>query len=80
MKKYECVKAFLVPLCDDDGFIIENEDKYIEEGSIWSTPKDENYRLIGAEVRLEKSDCERLEWLEITQEDLEDKFRLIEGV
>lgn len=28
MKKYECVKAFLVPLCDDDGFIIENEDKF----------------------------------------------------
>ena len=80
MKKYECIKGFLVPLCDGDGFIIENEDKYIEEGSIWHTPEDKNYRLIGAEVRLETSDCEWLEWLEITQEDLEDKFRLIEGV
>lgn len=77
MKKYECIKGFLIPLCDGDGFTIENEDKYIEEGSIWYTPEDENYRLIGAEVRLERSYCE---WLEIPKEDLEDKFRLIEGV
>jgi hypothetical protein len=71
--KYKCIKGFNLPICDDDGFETDNYE-IIEEGTIWHTPEDENYRLIGGEVRLESDD---LGWLEMSKETLKQCFKPI---
>lgn len=73
-KAYRCIKGFNIPLCDDDGFDIENEYKDIEVGSVWNIPEDEDYRFIGGEVRLEH---DVFGWLEISKEDLEEYFEIV---
>ena len=71
---YECIKGFLIEVCDEDGFTIENEYMDIDKGTIWYIPEDKDYRFIGGEVRLENDDAE---WIEITKEHLEEHFKLI---
>lgn len=71
---YECIKGFLIEICDGDGFTIENEYMDINKGTIWQIPEDKDYRLIGGEVRLENDE---LGWIEITKEHLEKHFKLI---
>ncbi|MDU6037798.1 MAG: hypothetical protein E6Y83_05595 [Clostridium butyricum] len=69
-KAYKCIKGFNIPLCDDNGFTIENEYTDVEEGLIWNVPEDKDYRFIGGEVRLESYEG----WIEITKEDLKEHF------
>lgn len=76
MKQYECIKGFCIEACDGDGFAIENEYMDVDFGTIWSTPEDENYRLVGGEVRLEN---DTLGWMEISQEQLEECFKDVTG-
>ena len=70
---YECIKGFLIEVCDEDGFTIENEYMDIDKGTIWYIPEDKDYRFIDGEVRLEND----TEWIEITKEHLEEYFKLI---
>lgn len=74
MKKYECVKGFMIPKCDDNGFILEDEDVQIEAGTVWYDvdEEEEEYRFIGGEVRLED---ENGTWIEISEEDLSASFK-----
>ncbi|GKU80157.1 hypothetical protein [Paenibacillus sp. L3-i20] len=62
MKRYECVKGFSIDRCDGDGFTVEEGGVLIELGGIW-VDQEEDYRLVGGEVRLEIED-ESL-WIEI---------------
>ncbi|MGL4108344.1 hypothetical protein [Clostridium sp. LP20] len=71
-KVYKCIKGFLIEVCDGDGFTVEDEYIEIENGSIWFTPEDKDYRFIGGEIRLESND---VEWIEITKEHLEEYFK-----
>lgn len=71
---YECIKGFLVEVCDDNGFTIENEYFEVEKGTIWNIPEDEDYRLIGGEVRLENPFDG---WLEISKEHFKKYFRKV---
>lgn len=72
---YKCIKGFCLEICDDDGFTIDGEYTSVEKGSLWVLPEDENYRLIGGEVRLESNE---FGWLEISKETLEENFELIQ--
>lgn len=72
--KYRCVKQIVLPKVDKDGFSIENESYTTEIGSIWYD-NEEDYRLVGGEVRLELQGA--LEWIEITKDDLEECFEQI---
>jgi len=64
----------LIEKCDDDGFTIENYYFDLEVGTVLRTPEDEEYRLIGGEVRLES---DSLGWIEISKEDFKKYFELI---
>lgn len=75
---YKCIKEFTLEKCDDDGFTIEGEYTTIEEGSIWNVPEDENYRLIGGEIRLEEDKPDEINWIEITEETLKEHFERID--
>lgn len=70
MKKYRCKKSFVADECDADGFLIENSQMVIEEGSIYEL--DENSNILGSEVHLDN--IEDGSWLEITKKDLEEYF------
>ena len=72
---YKCIKGFLIELCDDNGFIIENEYMNINKDTIWYISKDEDYRLIDGEVRLEN---EEMDWIEATKETFKNNFELIQ--
>ena len=72
---YKCIKGFLIELCDDNGFIIENEYMNINKDTIWYISKDEDYRLIDGEVRLEN---EEMDWIEVTKETFKNNFELIQ--
>jgi hypothetical protein len=67
---FECINGFFILLCDDDGFTVENDDFEIKEGSKWTIP-DDQFRLIGGDIRLEGLDG----WIEISKETLENNFR-----
>ena len=72
---YKCIKGFAIEMCDDNGANIEGEYSTVEEGTIWDLPEDAEYRFIGGEVRLENND---LGWIEITKENLEEHFEVVE--
>lgn len=73
MKQAQCIKGFSLEKCDDDGFTIENEYLIVEENTVWNI-SDDDYRVIGGEVRLENEDGT---WLEISSETFEDCFEEI---
>lgn len=75
---YKCIKGFALEKCDDDGFTIEGEYTTIEEGSIWNIPEDENFRLIGGEIRLEEDKPDEINWIEIPKQTLEEHFKSID--
>lgn len=70
MNKYRCKKSFVVDEYDGDGFLIENSQTVIEEGSIYELGK--NGTIIGGEIHLDN--IEDGSWLEITKEALEEYF------
>lgn len=71
-KVYECIKGFSIEVCDGDGFTIDGEYNIIPKGSLWVTPEDRDYRLIGGEIRLEH---EEHGWIEIPKEHLNEYFK-----
>ena len=70
MKKYRCIKAFLVPECDGDCF---ETGKYvwIEVGKIYEL-SERGSTYLSAGIHL---DCEDGSWLEIGAETLKECFK-----
>lgn len=78
MKEYKCIKSFSIPKYDGDGFRTEDEDGFLDEmiienETIWCVPENEDYRLVGGEVRLENDD---LGWIEVSKENVQEYFEL----
>jgi len=71
---YKCIKGFSIEKCDDDGFDIEGEYFEVEKDSIWHIPEEEDYRLLGGEIRLESNS---FGWIEIPLEYLKEYFEVI---
>ncbi len=69
---YKCTESFLVDLCDDDGFIIENEHIEVEKGSIWIADG-RSYESIN-HIRLDRYEDKKLQWLEVPKEYVEEYF------
>ena len=70
-KRYVCAASFSVPLCDDDGFNIENQMSVVESGTVWEIS---NNGIIGGEIHLEEIG-RPWHWLEISKEHFEMYFR-----
>lgn len=73
MKKARCINGFSVEKYDDNGFLIENEYKTVEEGSIWDVEED-SFRVVGGEIRLTHDEYG---WLELPKEHFESDFEII---
>lgn len=72
MKKYRCIKEFVLDVVGIDGF--ETGDYgIVPVGSVWELDKDLDY--MGGENHLESE--EPLAWIEITNEDLKGHFEEI---
>jgi len=71
MSEYKCIKAYVVPIYDEDGFETEKRSN-IKENTIWHTPEDKNYRFLGGEVRLES---DKLGWIEISNDTFKECFK-----
>lgn len=66
-----------LPKCDGDGFEIPNEYGFVKVGSILE--RDDRRNLIGGDVHLDSLDDDSdFGWIEISFEDLEENFVLIE--
>lgn len=73
-KRYVCMTAFSVPLCDDDGHSIGGKCSVIETGTVWEITDND---IIGGEIHLEEVG-RPWHWLEITKEHFERYFREVE--
>ena len=81
MCKWECIKSFSVSVCDEDGYIIEDEngdiiednEQQVQLGSVWIRDEDNVPSL--SEIRLEADS----DWLEIDEETFENCFEKLEG-
>lgn len=73
MKNYECIKSFSINKCDGDGFTIEESGIIIDKGSKWFDCE-EDYRLVGGEVRLENDNGT---WIELSKKDISESFKEI---
>lgn len=71
---YKCTKGFVLGKTDDHGFVSEDDSMIVLEGSIWDIPEEEDYRLIGGEIRLEDDDGN---WIEISEDDLKEHFVIL---
>lgn len=69
---YRCINSFTVDLYDNIGMMTGG---YVEvgRGSIWEC--DDETNVIGGEVHLDNP--ETMEWLEITEKDLEEYFEAL---
>lgn len=70
-KRYVCMAAISVPMCDDDGRSIEGAYSVTEIGTVWEIT---NNSVIGGEVHLEEVG-KPWHWLEIPQELFEACFQ-----
>lgn len=68
MKKYKCIKEFVLNIVGADGFETGESD-IVSVGSIWELNNDIDY--IGGENHLES---EELNWIEISDKDLKEFF------
>lgn len=75
IERYECIEDFIVEKCDDNGSWTE-EYMIVESGSIWS--ESDGFKIVGGEIRLENYDDNKITWLEISKENLNKRFRLLE--
>ena len=68
MKKYKCIKEFVLNIVGADGFETGESD-IVSVGSIWELNNDIDY--MGGENHLES---EKLNWIEISDKDLKEFF------
>lgn len=78
VKKVRCIESFDIERIDDDGFVIESEYFTVEKRSVWDV-KEDKYRLVDGEVRLEREGVGSFAWMEITKEMLTEYFEELEG-
>ena len=71
---YKCIKRFSLYKCNDNGSL-EDEEIMVIENTVWTLSK-QSTPLIG-DIRLES---DNLEWIEITQEGLNEYFIEIEKI
>lgn len=70
--RYKCIVEFVIQMCDDDCFMIDNDYRNIPIGSVWEV-SDSN--LLGGEVHLDSiSGCEDFGWIEVPKEIIENNF------
>lgn len=71
-RRYVCVHGFEIPMTDDHGGILEDENIKIEAGTVWEEDHSK-YRFIGGSdsIRLLNEDGR---WIEITRETLGGTF------
>lgn len=75
--RYKCVKEMCLPKYGGDGFEIPNEYGFVTVGSIWE--RYDSGSIIGGDVHLDSlNDGPDSGWIEISFEDLEENFVLIE--
>ncbi len=75
--RYKCIKEMCLPKCDGDGFEIPNEYGFVTVGSIWE--RDDRGSIISGDVHLDSiNNNPDLGWIEISFEDLEENFVMIE--
>jgi hypothetical protein len=74
--KAKCIKTFLIEQCDDDGFLVENSDMFIYEGSEWNVEED-TFRVIGGEIRLTSAKEDDCTWLELPKANFDKCFEII---
>lgn len=67
---YRCNKPFIVPMYDDDGYLDENENVYVRQGSVWEKTWEDKEVL--KMVHLE--DRATGDWLEISVDRLRECF------
>lgn len=72
MKKYECVKPFVLEVYGDDGFPLEKEDFVVPEGSVWEVDETK-YRFAGGPDSIRLTD-EDGRWIEIYEDKLKNHF------
>lgn len=73
---YECIKELQVPWCDGDGFLIENEYKFVQIGSEWYV--DDGSNIVGGDVHLEATDWNgEIGWVEVSTDTLNEHFKEI---
>lgn len=77
MKKYKCKKPFCVDRYDGNGFLIENSSAVIEEGKVYELDES-GYMIIGGKDHVHLKAVDDGSWLEITKEDFEELFKLLE--
>lgn len=75
--KYKCKQSFCVDKYDDDGFLVDNEAIVIEEGKNYELDES-GYMMIGGSDHVHLDTIDDSSWLEITNDDLEKYFKLLE--
>lgn len=73
MKKYRCIKEFVVGCYDGDGFRIENKEKVVNKGEIYELDESES-TIIGGDVHLDGEDGS---WLELSYESFAELFEKV---
>lgn len=73
MKKYRCTEKFYVDSYDGNGFILNEDGVSVDKGSIW-IDREEDYRFVGGQVRLDRANGE---WLELSKETVDKNFKEI---
>lgn len=72
MKKYKCIKDFVVNSYDENGLLIEKTFE-IKKGTTWKDRTNDMPITIG-EYYLERKTNDKLQWIGITKETLEKCF------
>lgn len=73
---YKCIKEFSIRAVDDDGSTIENEYFDVLEGSVWTIPREDDFRFMGGEIRLESDE---LGWIEIDKTTLKITLNVLDS-
>ena len=71
MAKYRCKRKFVVDCYDADGYLIENEQKVVEEGAVYDLDES-GITVICGEIHLDGEDDGS--WLEVSNETFAEFF------
>lgn len=72
---YRCIKDFEIPIVDEDGEFTD-ESAFIVTDSLYEMQEPQGMTLTGADYRLNLVDGNGLGWIEISEERLNDNFKL----
>ena len=76
LRRYKCIKSFLIDLYDENGFY-DNKADFVKVGTIWE--RNEFTNILGGDIHLILTDGEnKMNWLEISEKTLNEYFKIIE--